>query len=70
VLDLRLTTDAWTSFCLPGLLVYSLIRGGRRISANELLSDAIGAVIAEANPIAGAMYEVGRAALRKNDDDE
>jgi hypothetical protein len=50
--------------------IYNLIRGGKRTSANELLGDALGAVIAEANPIAGAMYEVGRAALRKNDDDE
>jgi hypothetical protein len=50
--------------------VYSLLRGGKRTSANELLGDALGAVIAEANPIAGAIYEVGRTALRKNDEDE
>jgi hypothetical protein len=49
--------------------IYNLIRGGKRVSANELVGDAIGAIITEANPIAGAMYEVGRAALRKNDDE-
>jgi hypothetical protein len=50
--------------------VYSLIRGEKRTSANELLGDAIGAIVAEAHPVAGLIYEAGRAALRKDDDDQ
>jgi hypothetical protein len=52
--------------------VYSLIHGQKRMSANEILGDTIGAIVTEAHPVAGLIFEAGRAAMRasKNDEDD
>jgi hypothetical protein len=50
--------------------IYNLIRGGKRVSANELVGDAIGTIITRANPTVGALYELGRAALSKNNSND
>jgi hypothetical protein len=49
--------------------IYNLIRGNKRTSADEL-GDMLSAIVTEANPAAGLIFDVGRAALSKNDDDE
>jgi hypothetical protein len=50
--------------------IYNLIRGGKRVSANELVGDAIGAIITRANPTVGAVYELGRTVLSTSKDDD
>jgi hypothetical protein len=50
--------------------IYNLIRGGKRTSANELVGDTIGAIVAEAHPVAGLIFEAGRAAMSKNNGDD
>lgn len=48
--------------------VYHLIQGGQRKSADEL-GDVISAMVSAANPVAGMVFEAGRAAMRQDDDD-
>jgi hypothetical protein len=41
--------------------VFNLIRGGKRTSTDEL-GDMLSAIVTEAHPVAGMIFEAGRAA--------
>jgi hypothetical protein len=47
--------------------IYSLLHGNKRTSTDEL-GDMLSAIVTEASPAAGLIFDVGRAALSKNDD--
>jgi hypothetical protein len=49
--------------------IYSLLHGGKRTSTDEL-GDMLSAIVTEAHPVAGLIFEAGRAAMSKNNSDD